>query len=99
MTIREYLKQRANQFRLWIYLSLIPGVLVAWLGSRDNFLLLFGCIVLFFAVILITSFTMSRTPCPRCGTPLGNVATRANMAYARREQHCPSCGVSVDEPI
>jgi hypothetical protein len=98
MTIREFLKRRANRLTNWFMASLVPGVLCG-VFARNNFPLLYSSIVLMFSMMLVLIFGMSRTRCPRCGKRLENTASAANNPFSKREQFCPHCRVSVDEPM
>jgi hypothetical protein len=97
VTIRDYLKRQRNKTALLV----IPGIAFCVLSAMyapGSFWLNWLSLATLFAGFVAIILLMRRTPCPRCGLPLGAVAARAAGGWARRG-HCPHCKVSINAPM
>ena len=99
VTIRKFLMNRF--FGLWPwYLALFGQVVLVIEFAPKNNLLLFVSMAVMFGGLVALVIWMRRTPCPRCGLPLGSAALiGSSMRKAAQEAFCPNCGVSIDESI
>ncbi len=82
-------------------LLVLPGIVFCVLSAMyapGSFWLNWLSIAALFAGIVAIIVLMRRTPCPRCGLPLGAVAARAAVGWVRRG-HCPHCKVSINAPV
>jgi hypothetical protein len=100
MTLREYLKRRyKNDFVIGMAFA-IPAWICCFVAPQGSVLEFIG-ITVFVATVLILTVRMGRTPCPRCGEPLGMVAQHLHRFGARLLQtdRCRNCGFGVDEEM
>jgi hypothetical protein len=63
-------------------------------GNTPPLLIIVGTVVFGAAMLLI-----QRVKCPKCSTPLGQIASAIAFRWHRRINYCPYCGVSLDEPV
>jgi hypothetical protein len=63
-------------------------------GKAPPLLIIVGTVVFGAAILLI-----QRVKCPKCATPLGQIAPAIAFSWRRRINYCPYCGVSLDEPV
>jgi hypothetical protein len=97
VTIRDYLKRQRNKRALLV----LPGIVFCVLSAMyapGNFWLNWLSLAALFAGLVAIIVLMRRTPCPRCGLPLGAVAVRAAGGRATTG-HCPHCKVSINAPM
>ena len=98
MTIRQVLSRRMI---IWLLIAL-----ASWLGGAASIALptnqdvpwLYPLFIVIFGVALLGFY---RLQCPRCRTALGTNTFRIvgiNTVLTKRIEHCPYCGVSLDQP-
>ena len=95
MSTREHL--RARVLRLSIF-GLPLFLVLLTLAPRWRQSALLNMFVLVVVAINVATYTvfMRRTPCLRCGLPLGNVALNWGSKRAPAPR-CPNCGLGIDE--
>ena len=96
VTIRDYLKRQRNKMAVLV----LPGIVFCVLSAiyaPGSFWLNWLSLAALFAGLVAIILLMRRTPCPRCGLPLGAVAARAASGWATG--HCPHCKVSINAPM
>ena len=97
MTIRNHLKRLRNKRALLV----LPGIgccVLSAMYAPGNFWLNWLSLAALFAGMVAIILLMRRTPCPRCGLPLGAVAARAAGGWVTTG-HCPHCKVSINAPM
>jgi hypothetical protein len=97
MTIRDYLKQRRNKAVLFV----LPGIALCVLAAvfaPDSFWLNWLSLAALLAGLVAVIVLLYHTPCPQCQRPLGSIAARTAIGWAKTA-HCPGCGISLDEPM
>lgn len=103
MTIRDYLKRKVR----WCYLAMLLVVPMFFLLTEPRRLeqsgpLLFLVLVAFFTIGVYMSFGIK---CPKCGTRVGTLASRAFSPIAPFAwmkptfDCCPGCGVSLESTL
>ena len=99
MSLRDRLRRRARQGG-WI----LAGALAAILGLHELVPLDPDRGLLYWSVLVFPAsyaYAMSRVACSRCGNALGTVVRPWRLHHGsvrKRVNHCPYCGVSLDEP-
>jgi polyferredoxin len=122
MKLREYMDDRSKRARLAIacalvpfvgailyaYVSLMPAPTTTMERSTARIALYITVGVCFAVVIAFGGRLMRRTACPKCGEPLGELASAhfsASLAgkpdYTELEllKGCPTCGLGLDEEL
>ncbi len=82
-------------------LLLLPGIVFCALSAMyapESFWLNWLSLAVLFAGFVAIIQLMRRTPCPRCGLPLGAVAVRAAVGWTTTG-YCPHCKVSINAPM
>jgi predicted RNA-binding Zn-ribbon protein involved in translation (DUF1610 family) len=100
MTLHEYLQRRnKNGFMVGAAFA-IPAWICGIVAPKGSLLEFIG-IAVFLVTIFIVTVWLGRTPCPRCGKPLGMVAQQRQRFGERllRTDRCRNCGFGVDEQI
>lgn len=99
MSLRDWLRRRARQGWLILVgaLASIAGLHALMPLDPAPGLLLWSLLVFPAAY----AYAMSRIACTRCGNAVGSVVRPWRLHHGRLQQrvnHCPYCGVSLDEP-
>ena len=94
MTIRDLLAKAQRNFIVMIVVTWLAFLLVSfWLPPRHT--LFFICVFfVFIAAAFVYLYRSAR--CPRCDAKLW-LSLRPVYSFGPKLNHCPSCGVSVNE--
>jgi transcription elongation factor Elf1 len=96
MTIRKYVESRAKKVSWAVYVA-IPAAFYAYFAPKGS--ATFAAIAICVTSIGGAAIFINRTPCPKCGHPLGLVATRIGSSRSNDTEQCPKCGTKVDAPL
>lgn len=95
-TIRDVIRRRTRQLLLIGLMGWLMFPAAAALGHKNRPVMpLFIVGGILFAVAVIG---LQRVRCPKCAAPLGQFAMPIAIAWRRKINFCPYCGVSLDEP-
>lgn len=96
MTIRKCVESRARKVSWAVYVA-IPAAFYAYFAPKGS--ATFAAIAICVTSIGGAAIFINRTPCPKCGHPLGLVATRMGASRSSDTAQCPKCGTKVDAPL
>ena len=99
MSLREWLRRRARQnWLIYAGLMLLAGLSTLLTSKWPEWATVAP---VFVVVPLGVAYAQSRLACPRCGNGLGMFVAPWRLHHGsprKRVNHCPFCGVSLDEP-
>jgi hypothetical protein len=99
MTIRERLKRRATLFLLPVFIFSMAMIAVGAFADKVLIDSMGPYIFIGFLISFIPILFFFR--CPSCTANLGALITNFGplSSYAKKVNHCPFCGVALDENV
>jgi hypothetical protein len=101
-TIRQHLNRRIRWLGAaglggWLLVAAAAGLFSGHRSGGPPSPLFFAGFALFGGAMLL----IQRVRCPKCSTPLGQIATQMAFSLFRKRKinYCPYCGVSLEEPM